>query len=112
MTPHITRAIVTGHTRGLGAALAEQLLARNIAVLALSRSRNTALAQCFPQMLAEVELDLADPARVAQWIAGDALSRFVDGAHSVLLFNNAGTVQPIGPIEGQDASAIASAIGL
>ncbi|MGF6244367.1 benzil reductase ((S)-benzoin forming) [Paraburkholderia sp. GAS38] len=112
MTSPITRAIVTGHTRGLGAALAEQLLSRNIAVLALSRSRNNALAQRYPQTLEEVELDLADPARVAQWIAGDALSRFVDGAHSVLLFNNAGMVQPIGPLESQDAIAIASAVSL
>jgi benzil reductase ((S)-benzoin forming) len=112
MTPHITRAIVTGHTRGLGAALAEQLLSRNIAVLALSRTRNATLAQLYPQTFEEVELDLANPERVAQWIAGDALRRFVDGAHSVLLFNNAGTVQPIGPLETQDAAAIASAIGL
>ncbi|SDF94834.1 SDR family oxidoreductase [Paraburkholderia phenazinium] len=112
MTTAITRAIVTGHTRGLGAALAEQLLARDIAVLALSRSRNAALAERYPQTLEEIELDLADPARVAQWIAGDALRRFVDGAQSVLLFNNAGMVQPIGPIETQDAGAIAAAVGL
>jgi benzil reductase ((S)-benzoin forming) len=112
MTTPITRAIVTGHTRGLGAALAEQLLARGIAVLALSRSRHTALAGRYPQTLEEVELDLADPARVAQWIASDALQRFVDGAQSVLLFNNAGTVQPIGPLETQDAAAVAGAVGL
>ena len=112
MTTPVTRAIVTGHTRGLGAALAEQLLSRNIGVLALSRSRNAALAQRFPQTLEEVELELADPARVAQWLAGDALKRFVSGAHSVLLFNNAGMVQPIGPIEGQDAAAIANAVSL
>jgi benzil reductase ((S)-benzoin forming) len=112
MTSNITRAIVTGHTRGLGAALAEQLLSRGIAVLALSRSRNTTLAQRFPQTLEEVELDLADPARVAQWIAGDAPGRFLSGADSVLLFNNAGMVQPIGPLEGQDAGAIASAVSL
>jgi benzil reductase ((S)-benzoin forming) len=112
MTPSITRAIVTGHTRGLGAALAEQLLSRNIAVLALSRSRNAALAQRYAATLTEVELDLADPACVARWIASDTLSRFVDGAQSVLLFNNAGTVQPIGPIETQDAGTIASAVGL
>jgi benzil reductase ((S)-benzoin forming) len=112
MTSHITRAIVTGHTRGLGAALAEQLLSRNIAVLALSRSRNAILAQRYAQTFGEVELDLSDPACVAQWIAGNALSRFLDGAQSVLLFNNAGTVQPIGPVETQDPSAIASAVGL
>jgi benzil reductase ((S)-benzoin forming) len=112
MTSSITRAIVTGHTRGLGAALAEQLLARNVDVLALSRSRNAALAQRYPQTLQQVELDLADPARVAQWLAGDELRRFVDGADSILLFNNAGMVQPIGPLESQDAAAIASAVGL
>ena len=112
MTTSITRAIVTGHTRGVGAALAEQLLSRDIAVLGLSRSRNIALAQRFPQTLEEIEVDLADPSRVAQWLTGDALSRFVEGAHSVLLFNNAGTVQPVGPIDTQDAGAIASAVGL
>ena len=34
------RAIVTGHTRGPGAALAEQLLARNVTVMGLSRCVN------------------------------------------------------------------------
>ncbi|MFP3566892.1 SDR family oxidoreductase [Paraburkholderia sp. SIMBA_030] len=106
------RAIVTGHTRGLGAALAEQLLARNVAVLGLSRSRHATLAQRFAALLEEIELELADPARVAQWLAGDALRGFVSGAQSVLLINNAGMVQPIGPLEGQDAAAIASAVSL
>ena len=106
------RAIVTGHTRGLGAALAEQLLARGIAVLGLSRSRHATLKASFPMQLEEIELELADPARVAQWIATDALRGFVSGAQTVLLINNAGMVQPIGPIEGQDAAAVASAVGL
>ncbi|WP_345815609.1 SDR family oxidoreductase [Paraburkholderia sp. PREW-6R] len=106
------RAIVTGHTRGLGAALAEQLLARDIAVLGLSRSRNAALHARFPALLKEIELELADPARVAQLIATDALREFASGAQTVLLINNAGMVQPIGPIEGQDAAAIASAVSL
>ncbi|MEW9581730.1 SDR family oxidoreductase [Paraburkholderia sp. DGU8] len=106
------RAIVTGHTRGLGAALAEQLLARNVAVLGLSRSRHPTLATLFPTQLEEIELQLAEPARVAQWIATGALRSFVSGVQTVVLFNNAGMVQPIGPIEGQDAAAIASAVGL
>jgi NAD(P)-dependent dehydrogenase (short-subunit alcohol dehydrogenase family) len=106
------RAIVTGHTRGLGAALAEQLLARNVAVLGLSRSRHPTLSTRFATQLEEIELELADPARVAQWIATGALRSFVSGAQTVVLFNNAGMLQPIGPIEGQDAAAIASAVGL
>jgi len=58
------RAIVTGHNRGLGAALAEQLLARGIAVLGLSRSRHATLKNHFPALLEEIELELADTARV------------------------------------------------
>ncbi|MFM0300928.1 SDR family oxidoreductase [Paraburkholderia sediminicola] len=106
------RAIVTGHTRGLGASLAEQLLARGVAVLGLSRSRHATLKEHFPALLEEIELELADPSRVAQWIATDALRSFVSGAQSVLLINNAGMVQPIGPIEGQDATDIATAVSL
>ncbi|MGF6733759.1 NADP-dependent 3-hydroxy acid dehydrogenase YdfG [Paraburkholderia youngii] len=106
------RAIVTGHTRGLGAALAEQLLARSVTVLGLSRSRNAALKARFAAQLEEIELPLAEPARVAQWIATDALSNFVRGAQTVLLINNAGTVEPIGPIEGQDAANVADAVSL
>jgi benzil reductase ((S)-benzoin forming) len=113
MTPSSPiRAIVTGHTRGLGAALAEQLLARDVAVLGLSRSRHATLKARFPTQLEEIELTLDDPARVAQWIATEALHAFLKGAQTVLLINNAGMVQPIGPIEGQDPTAIASAVSL
>ena len=106
------RAIVTGHTRGLGASLAEQLLTRGVAVLGLSRSHHATLKERFPALLDEIELELADPTRVAQWIATDALRSFVSGAQSVLLINNAGMVQPIGPIEGQNAADIATAVSL
>ncbi|MFP3585367.1 SDR family oxidoreductase [Paraburkholderia sp. SIMBA_055] len=106
------RAIVTGHTRGLGAALAAQLLERDVAVLGLSRSRHALLKQRFPALLDEVELELADTSRVAQWTATDALRAFVSGAKTVLLINNAGMVQPIGPIDAHDAAAIASAVSL
>ncbi|NML31458.1 SDR family oxidoreductase [Paraburkholderia antibiotica] len=106
------RAIVTGHTRGLGAALAEQLLARNFTVLGLSRSRHPELKTRYPAQLEEIELQLSEPARVAQWIATDALRNFVRGAQTVLLINNAGMVQPIGPIEGQDAANVADAVSL
>jgi NAD(P)-dependent dehydrogenase (short-subunit alcohol dehydrogenase family) len=106
------RAIVTGHNRGLGAALAEQLLARNVQVLGLSRSRHATLKTRFATQLDEIELELADPARVAQWLATEALRAFVSGAQTVVLFNNAGMVQPIGPLDGQDASAIANAVSL
>lgn len=110
-TPPI-KAILTGHTRGLGAALAEQLLSRDIAVLALSRARNPALAARYAERLDEVVLDLADHQSVATWLNSDALQHFCAGAELVLLINNAGTVQPIGPTGTQDASTIANAVTL
>jgi benzil reductase ((S)-benzoin forming) len=106
------RAVVTGHTRGLGAALAEQLLARGIAVLGISRSHHDTLPHRHADLFEQEQLDLADTGRVAQWLAGDRLQRFVDGAQRVLLFNNAGTVQPIGPLDAQDVGAIAHAVNL
>jgi NADP-dependent 3-hydroxy acid dehydrogenase YdfG len=106
------RAIVTGHTRGLGAALAEQLLQQGIAVLGLSRSRHATLAAQAGDRLAEVELDLSNPSAVATWLAGDTLRSFVNGASIVLLFNNAGVVEPIGPLAAQDPVTIAGAVGL
>jgi benzil reductase ((S)-benzoin forming) len=115
-SPTPIRAIVTGHSRGLGAALAEQLLARQIDVLALGRSAHPTLgarerAPAAAHLL-EVVLDLADPAAVERWLAGGALRHFAQGAQCVLLFNNAGTVDPMAPLGGQDAGAIARAITL
>ena len=109
--PHV-RAIVTGHTRGLGASLAEQLLLEGVAVLGVSRSRHPSLASQAGDRFAEIELDLSDTSAVAAWLAGDTLRRFVDGASIVLLFNNAGIVDPIGPLAAQDPAIVARAVGV
>ena len=106
------KAILTGHTRGLGAAIAMELLARNIPVLGLARKTNLELGQRFPGLLLQVELDLADSAALAQWIAGAALSEFLDGAEAALLVNNAGVVQPVGPLPVQAQESIARAVSL
>lgn len=106
------KAILTGHTRGLGAAIAADLLARNIAVLGLSRKRNTELEKQFPAALEQAEVDLADSPALTRWLASGALGRFVAGCKDVLLINNAGIVQPVGPIDSQDAATIAQAISL
>lgn len=106
------KAILTGHTRGLGAAIAENLLSRNIAVLGVSRNRNVELEKQYSSLLEQVELDLSHPESVARWLAGDTLHRFLSGCKTVLLINNAGIVQPVGPIESQDVSVIARAVNL
>jgi benzil reductase ((S)-benzoin forming) len=103
------KAILTGHTRGLGAALADNLIGRGIAVLGVSRTCSAVHASA---LLQEVELDLADISALQMWIETGVLKRFVDGAHSVLLINNAGMLQPVGSIDGQDIGAIGRAVSL
>ncbi|MFC4703215.1 SDR family oxidoreductase [Paraburkholderia caffeinitolerans] len=116
MTSSPVRAIVTGHSRGLGAALAELLLERQIDVLGLGRSAHPTLAARKPSSSAaqfqQAALDLADPDALERWLASGALRQFAHGAQCVLLFNNAGTVEPIAPLGAQDAGAIARAITL
>jgi benzil reductase ((S)-benzoin forming) len=106
------KAIVTGHTQGLGAAIAAELLTRGIPVLGIARGAAPDLAARFPQTLAQAGLDLSDSAALGAWLAGGDIAAWLAGCDSVLLINNAGTVQPVGPLTMQDPAAIARAVSL
>jgi NAD(P)-dependent dehydrogenase (short-subunit alcohol dehydrogenase family) len=106
------KAIVTGHTRGLGAAIAHELLGRGVPVLGLARTLNDALGGRWPASLEQCELDLADPGALARWLETGALARFAAGASTLLLVNNAGTVQPVGPLPAQEPAAVGRAVCL
>jgi benzil reductase ((S)-benzoin forming) len=108
----MTKAVLTGHSRGLGAAIAEALLARDIPMLALSRKGNPDLAARYGELLVEVAIDLSDASAGAEWAKSDALARFLDDAPYALLVNNAGVVEPIGPAGELDAQVIARAVVL
>ena len=105
-----TKAIVSGHSRGLGAAIAGELLERGIPVLGLARRGNAALAAQHDDRLAEVVIDLADSAALAAWLAGGVLGNWMADAQQVLLVNNAGTLQPMGPLPLQEVDAVARAV--
>ncbi|SAK48135.1 short chain dehydrogenase [Caballeronia hypogeia] len=105
------RAIVTGHTRGLGAALATSLLDHGAEVLAISRQRNASLVARHPN-LQQVELDLADLPGLGEWLSGDTLTRFIGGARRVMLINNAGVLAPVGSLADQEPGAIARAVSV
>lgn len=116
--PPGTVAVVTGHSRGLGLALANALRALGVPVLGLARQachEQVCTAEAAAQKQAALQqaaLDLADPAALADWLATGTLARFMAGASQVLLLNNAGTVQPMGAPGLQGAEAIAQAVAL
>jgi benzil reductase ((S)-benzoin forming) len=106
------KAIVTGHTRGLGAAVARELLTRGVSVLGLARGKNEDLETAFPDLFSQFEIDLGNSTSLGYWIAGGALKDFFEGSALALLVNNAGTVQPVGPLHEQDPLAVGRAVAL
>ncbi len=102
--------ILTGASRGMGLAMAEQLCVRDAVLLCISRQRSeplAALAQRQGTLLVQWQADLADPNPVAErlqtWLAGQDPATCA----SVTLINNAGVIGPLGPIEAcqaQDAA--------
>jgi NAD(P)-dependent dehydrogenase (short-subunit alcohol dehydrogenase family) len=103
-------AIVSGHSRGIGEAIAGGLLGRGIRVLGVSRHSNTDLVRRHGGLLQEAAVDFGDASALTRWVESGALGRFVADAKRASLVNNAGVIQPIGPLETQDASEIARAI--
>lgn len=106
------KAILTGHSRGLGAALAADLIGRGIPTLGLARRGHAELGATQGNLFTQVEIDLGDDEALAAWLSGDALRRFIGNVKTILLINNAGTVQPVGPSESQAPAAIAQAVSL
>jgi len=111
MTAHLT--ILTGASRGLGLALAQQLLQPGDTLLGLSRHINNGLvAQAHEQgaTLLQWSQDLADGAgaalRLAEWLAGQPADRFA----SATLINNAGVIPRIAPLSEADAEDLAHAL--
>lgn len=106
------KAILTGHTYGIGHALAADLLARGIPVLALARGESAQLGLAFPDLFEQHRVDLSDPEALRGWLAEDSVARYLADADTVLLLNNAGTLGPVGPLGRQDAAAIIRAVNL
>ncbi len=106
------KAVLTGHTKGLGAALAQNLLQRGIPVLGLARTTVPELARDFPSLCSQAEVDLGNTQALAAWLATNALRDFLADAQTILLINNAGMVQPVGALHQQDPLEIATAVSL
>jgi benzil reductase ((S)-benzoin forming) len=110
-----TFAILTGASRGIGAALARGLLRSGTHLITLSRRSDpelTALATRTGALLEQIEGDLSnlDATTLAARRMIDAMP---DKASRYLLINNAGMLAPVVPAaQNTDAAAITAALNL
>jgi NAD(P)-dependent dehydrogenase (short-subunit alcohol dehydrogenase family) len=105
--------ILTGGSRGMGLAMAEQLLQPGHLLLCISRQRNealAALASARGASLLQWQADLADGATAAQrlqaWLGTQEVARLA----SATLINNAGIIPRITPLSQADAQDLAHAL--
>ena len=99
MTSHLS--IITGSSRGLGAALVAQRLQAGHQVLGIARQRNAELQAQAEQTGARLEqwtLDLTDAPAAAQRLQGWLTAQDGSALSSVTLINNAGVVGTPAPL--------------
>lgn len=90
-------SIITGASRGLGRAVAEQLLARGHHVLALSRQAADMPVPPAARLTAW-SVDLADAAPVAERLSRWLAEQDLGAVQSATLINNAGVVSQLAPL--------------
>jgi len=105
--------ILTGTSRGLGAAMAAQLLPTDATLLCIARHVNVALAAEAPRAPARLEQwarDLADPLPVAheleRWLRAIDPLAFDEAA----LVNNAGAITRPGPVDESADAEVSAAL--
>ncbi|APW42138.1 SDR family NAD(P)-dependent oxidoreductase [Rhodoferax saidenbachensis] len=111
MKTHLT--ILTGASRGMGLAMAEQLLATTTTLLCISRSANpglTVLAQRSQSTLTQWTADLADCATVAARLRTWLLAQDPQLLASATLINNAGVIPAVVPLRQADPAELAHAL--
>ncbi len=105
--------ILTGASRGLGAGMAEHLLAAGTLLLTLSRRPDPALQDtarsagaALEQWAIDVGHDVGAAARLETWLHQHAAAGFT----SAVLINNAGVLGPVGPIDRSGAEQLAAVL--
>lgn len=108
---HLT--ILTGASRGLGRAMAAQLLATDRLLLTIERRPDPSLAQAaraasarLEQWALDVAHDVGVAARLEAWLRQHAATDFA----SATLINNAGAIGTVGPIDLAPADEIATVL--
>lgn len=105
--------IITGASRGMGLAIAEQLLGSNHTLLCISRHSNDALGAraamlgCqLEQWSLNLEYGIEISARLVQWLNNQDMGLFAQAT----LINNAGVIPRIAPLSASDPVELSRAI--
>ena len=108
-----TLTILTGASRGMGLAMAQQLLQPEARLLCISRKSNPDLqtrADAAGAVLEQWSADLADGAPVAQQLTDWLNALDPRTLASATLINNAGVLAPLVAVRDSDPSALAQAL--
>ena len=111
MQHHLT--ILTGASRGMGLALAEQLLQPQALLLCISRHTNPsldALARQRGARLVQWQADLADAAPVAARLATWLHAQDLAALQSATLINNAGVISALAPVRDGASADLTNAL--
>ncbi|MDF7676043.1 SDR family NAD(P)-dependent oxidoreductase [Neisseriaceae bacterium ESL0693] len=99
-------AIISGHSRGLGQALAQGYLDQGYHVIGLAR-------HSWPQppaLLQQVNIDLGNENQLTDWLAANPFTHELAQAKELILINNAGVVEPNALTGQQNPAAIVQAV--
>jgi NAD(P)-dependent dehydrogenase (short-subunit alcohol dehydrogenase family) len=112
MAEHVV--ILTGASRGLGAALAAQLLGPDTLLICVARSKNPTLEAAAKQSNAWLDYYLADLGQIemTEELATNICERLPGDAKFYTLINNAGMIGPIDRSEVLSAREIADTVSL
>jgi len=105
--------ILTGASRGMGLAMAEQLLQPGALLLCISRQSNAALDALAAQRGAQLQqwqADLADAAPVAQRLSTWLQALDPATLQSATLINNAGVISALTPLRDGQSADLANAL--
>jgi benzil reductase ((S)-benzoin forming) len=108
---HLT--VLTGASRGMGLAMAQQLCTPDALLLCISRTTSPELQALAAQQGALViqwSADLAEPAPIASQLVDWLNTQLPAHLASATLINNAGVIGRIGPLDPLDAADIATTL--
>lgn len=109
----MVKVLLTGHSRGLGAASLELMLTRGWHVWGVSRRSHpkaAKLAGQYPGRFQESAIDLSNLTALEGFLASASFQEFWAGATTAVLINNAGLLSPVARVGDQSNAEIIQSV--